>query len=589
MGRRGVVTAGHYLAATAGFRIMEQGGNAIDAAAAMGFCVNLVEPNMCGLGGEMPTLIYSAEEKKTYALSGMGWSPEALTIDWCREHNIDLIPGDGHLPACVPSIIGSWGLALARFGTMSFAQVMAPAIELAEDGYAMYPTLHKFLVDNRAQIEALYPTTFEVFYPNGEAPQVGDLVRNLDWAGVLKQLCAAEADAAGKGRIAGIEAAVDVFYRGPIAERIVDYITSTPVRDKSGEAHSGLLSLADFADWEATLEEPVTVNYKGLDMHKCSSWTQGPVFSQQLTLLDGLDLKAMGHNTADYLHHYTECAKLAFADREAYYGDPLMDNVPFDVLLSQDYADTRRSLIGDAASTELRPGDVGQGIPEFAIREVLEDNQRALGIAGGANRVLTTSNPHKGDTTHLDAIDAQGNMVSCTPSGGWIHESPVVPGLGFPLGTRAQMFFLNAERPNALAPRKRPRATLTPSMVTRQGEPYMAFGTPGGDTQDQITLQFFLNYVEFGMNLQEALDAPVVFSEHFPSSFYPRERYPARLVVEGRIPDAVIEELGKRGHDIKRVSDWDDSRALAIRYDAARGLIHGGASPRNTIAYALGW
>jgi len=587
MGTRGVVTSGHYLATAAGLRIMEQGGNAIDAAAAMCFCLNLLEPHMNGIGGEVPTLIYSAKEKRVFAISGMGWSPKAFTIEWCRREGIDLIPGDGYLPACVPAVVDTWAVALARFGTMSFSQVLQPAIELAEGGFPVYEGLHENLAANLHKFTKLYPTTGEIYCPNGRAPEIGEIFRNPDWAGVLKIMCRAEADAKHKGRIAGIEAARDAFYKGEIAERIIDFITGNPVEDASGTAHAGLLSYEDMAGWRAAVEEPVSLNYRGLDVHKCSSWTQGPVFLQQLALLEGFDLKAMGHNSADYLHTLIECAKLAFADREAYYGDPLFDEVPFDVLLSKEYAAERRNLIGAKASYELRPGDVGRSVPDYVTFDVAEDNRRALNLL--KRQISDPGSGHGGDTTHLDAIDREGNMVAATPSGGWIGSSPVIKGLGFPLGTRGQMFYLNPKRPNALEPHKRPRATLTPTLVTRDGEPFMAFGTPGGDNQDQWTLQFFLNYVDFGMNVQEALDAPTVHSAHFPSSFYPRTAHPGRLVAENRIPDEVIAELRRRGHEVVLTDGWSNGRVMGIRYDGTRGVIMGGVSPRGKIGYALGW
>ena len=366
--------------------------------------------------------------------------------------------------------------------------------------------------------------------------------------------------------MAGIEAARDAFYKGEIAERIIDFITANPVEDASGSAHAGLLTYEDFAEWEADFEEPVSFDYHGLEVSKCSSWTQGPVFVQQLALLEGFDLAAMGHNSAEYLHTVIECAKLAFADREAFYGDPLFDDVPFDRLLSEDYAARRRSLVGERASLEMRPGDLGQGIPTYATRDVAEDNRQALQLEAREIRDLGLGHAHLGDTTHLDAVDAEGNMVAATPSGGWLGTSPVIRGLGFPLGTRGQMFYLNPSRPNALAPRKRPRATLTPSLVMRDGEPYMVFGTPGGDSQDQWTLQFFLNHAHFGMGLQQALDAPTVHSVHFPSSFYPRKAYPGRVVAEGRIGGDVVAELERRGHEVELANDWANGKPMAIRY-----------------------
>jgi len=589
MGTRGVVTSGHYLASAGGFRIMGQGGNAVDAAAAMCFCLNLLEPHQNGLGGEVPVLVYSAKEGKTFAISGMGWAPEAFTIDWCRQHHIDLIPGDGYLPACVPAMVGTWALALARFGTMSFAQVLQPAIELAEHGFPVYSGLHEHLAENAQKYAELYPSTGELYCPGGQVPEVGEVLRNPDYASVLRAMCRAEAAAQARGRIAGIEAARDVFYRGEVAEKILDFIASSPVQDASGAAHTGLLSYDDLAEWHASVEEPVTQNYRGLEVHKCPPWTQGPVFLQQLAILDGFDLRSLGHNSADYLHVWIECAKLAFADREAYYGDPLFDDVPLDVLLSEAYAAERRGLIGAEASCELRPGDVGHGVPTYATFDVAADNRRALGLRGRSSHDPDPGHGRGGDTTQLEAVDVRGNMVAATPSGGWIGSSPVIRGLGFPLGTRGQMFYLNPERPNALAPHKRPRATLTPTLVTRDDEPFMVFGTPGGDSQDQWTLQFFLNVIDFGMNLQEALDAPTVYSLHFPQSFYPRDAHPARVMAEGRIAREVIAELERRGHEMILDGDWVHGKVMGIQYDKAHGVILGGASAKGNIGYAFGW
>ena len=589
MGRQGVVTSGHYLATAAGFRIMEQGGNAIDAAASMAFCLNLLEPHMNGIGGEVPALIYSARDRKAFAISGMGWSPEAFTISWCRDRGIDLVPGDGYLPACVPASVDTWAVAVSRFGTKSFSEILQPAIELAKDGFPLYEALREHLdADARFYLER-YPTTAAIYCPGGRVPEVGELIRNPDWAATLELMCDAERSAEGRGRVAGIEAARDVFYKGEIAERMVDFVTRHPVLDATGEAHAGLISYEDLAEWRAAVEAPVSFRFRGLDVHKCSSWTQGPVFLQQLALLDGFDLGGMGHNSVDYIHTLIECAKLAFADREAYYGDPAFDPVPFDVLLSPSYNSDRRRRVGPRASLKMRPGDVGDGVPVFATVDVVEDNRRALGLEGRSIRDLSVKSGNPGDTTHLDAVDSEGNMVAATPSGGWIKSSPVIQGLGFPLGTRGQMFYLNPDRPNALAPRKRPRATLTPTLVTRAGCPYMVFGTPGGDTQDQTTLQFFLNYEIFGMNIQEALDAPTVHSVHFPSSFYPRTAFPGGMVAEGRIAPEVVAQLRRRGHDVAVTGDWQTGKVMAVRYDEEKGVICGGVSPRRAVGYAIGW
>jgi len=456
------------------------------------------------------------------------------------------------------------------------SDVAAPAIELAETGFPVYDELAETIEGLRDLFVERYPTSAQVYLPGGKLPSPRSLLANLDWAKTLRSLCRAEAKS--KGRLAGIQAARDEFYKGEVARQIVGYISSYPVLDDSGKAHTGLLSLEDMAEWQAILEEPVALDYRGLLVHKCSSWTQGPVFLQQLAILEGINLVTLGHNSADYLHTWIECAKLAFADREAYYGDPKFDDVPFETLLSKEYAAERRLLIGSRASPELRPGEVGRGYPDYVNRDIVIDNRRSMALGG-----------HTGDTTHLDVADAAGNMVACTPSGGWFSSSPVIPGLGFPLGTRGQMFYLNAQRPNALAPRKRPRATLTPTLVTKGGHPFLAFGTQGGDAQDQWTLQFFLNLVEFGMNLQEAVDAPSVHSEHFPSSFYPRDAHPNLVFAEGRIPAGVLKALEDKGHQIAVQEDWVHGRVLAVEYDHETGVLQGAASPKGLISYAMGW
>jgi gamma-glutamyltranspeptidase / glutathione hydrolase len=481
---------------------------------------------------------------------------------------IDLIPGDGLLPATVPSQVDNWITALDQFGTLPLAAVLAPSIELARDGFAMYHGLRRCLTGSEARFREEWPSTAAVFLPDGEVPRWGDRFHNPDWGAACEQLVRAEQAASGS-RSDRLQAARSFFYRGPIAERIADFSASTSVRDASGSSHSGLLAYEDLAAYHAQAEEPVTYQYRGLDVHKCGPWCQGPVFLQQLALLQGFDLAALGHNSLDAIHLIVEAAKLAFADREFHYGDPQFASVPLDRLLSEEYNRARRALIDpEAASADLRTGDAGPR---------------------PARLVLGNTAPYDHDTTHLDVIDGEGNMIAATPSGGWIQSSPVIPGLGFPLGTRGQMFSLDPDHPNCLQPGKRPRATLTPSLVTYNGEPWMVFGTPGGDQQDQWTLQFFLNVVDFGMDVQAALDAPTFHTQHFPSSFYPRSAFPKRLVVEARIPAEVRDELARRGHEIVVTGDWANGRVLAIRFDRARGLIFGGASPRNETGYAIGW
>lgn len=568
-GRTGVTAAGHYLAAAAGMEMLRAGGNAIDAGVAMGFCEAVLEPQSNGIGGESPILIHHAKSGRTVAINGQGVAPAAATIGRYRELGIDLIPGDGLLAATVPSQVSNWILALAEFGTLSLSQVLAPALDLAANGFAMTHGLRRCIAANRDRFREEWPGSAALYLPDGEVPVWGDRLRNPEWAAAFAGLARAEADHAAGGRLSGLEAARDVFYRGPIAERIAAFCRDERFRDASGGLHGGLLTYEDLASYRSRIERPAVVGYRGLEVHKCGPWSQGPVFLQQLTLLEGYDLAGLGHNSADYVHTLVECAKLAFADREHYYGDPEFVDVPLDRLLSAEYAAERRLLVDAArASMAMRPGDVGPR----PLKPILGDERS-----------------YNHDTTHLDAVDAEGNMMAATPSGGWIQSSPVIPGLGFPLGTRAQMFSLDPAHPNALQPGKRPRTTLTPSLVTRGGRPWMVFGTPGGDQQDQWTLQFFLNVVEFGMSVQEALDAPTFHSQHFPSSFYPRAQHPGLVVLEGRIPEAVRAELRRRGHRVEVTGDWANGRVLAVRTDPARGLIFGGASPRLETGYAVGW
>jgi gamma-glutamyltranspeptidase / glutathione hydrolase len=584
-GTRGIVAGGHYLAADAGAGIMRNGGNAVDAVAAMGFCLNILEPHQNGLGGEVPVILYSAKEKKAHVISGQGWIAAKFTIDYCRDHEIDLIPGDGYLPACVPAIVDTWAVAVERFGTMSFSEILAPAIELAEKGFPVYEDLHNFLKIQESRIKELYPSTFQIFYPGNTIPEIGQIIKNPDFAKTLKLMCEAEDSAKEKGRSEGIRAARDVFYKGEIADKIIEFISNNPVKDASGQSHAGLLSLDDFAEWHAEIEEPISIKYRGLDVHKCSSWTQGPVFLQQLKLLEGFDLKELGHSSPEYIHTIVECGKLAFADRETFYGDPKFDKVPLDVLLSSKYADKRRDRISGEASMTLIPGDPGTKLPEYNLLDVRRDNRRALGFNPFVNSGADIKADR--DTTHLESVDSDGNMVAAVTSGGWIHSSPVIPGLGFALGTRGQMFYLNSDRPNALEPHKRPRTTLTPTLVTKNGAPYMAFGIRGGDSQDQWTLQFFLNFVDFKMDLQQALDAPHMHIEHMPGSFYPRTAFPGKVNLDMRIPPEVVKDLEKRGHIVNRM-DYR-LRGMCVMQVPLTGKLSGAVCSESEYGKVEGW
>lgn len=569
VGRTGVVAAGHYLAAAAGMEILRAGGNAVDAGVAMGFCLAVLEPQSNGIGGESPILIHQARSGRTVVINGQGPAPRSATVEWFRERGMDLIPGDGLTAACVPSQVSNWLTALAEFGTFPLAAVLTPALTLARQGFPASHGLARCLAANRERFLAEWPGSAGVYLPEGRVPQWGDRIANPAWADTFSGMVEAEREGFSQGRSSGLDRAHDWFYRGPAAERIANFSQHESFRDASGRQNPGLLRYDDLADFHAVVEDPVTLDYRWLTVCKCGPWSQGPVFLQQLSLLAGFELRRMGHNTADYVHTVVEAAKLAFADREYYYGDPAFVRVPLERLLSDAYAAARRSEIDPArASLDLRPGEAGPR----PLRLVLGDERS-----------------YNQDTTHLDAIDAEGNMMAATPSGGWISSSPVIPELGFPLGTRAQMFSLDPEHPNCLQPGKRPRTTLTPSLVLQEGRPWGVFGTPGGDQQDQWTLQFFLNMVEFGMSVQEALDAPSFHTQHFPSSFYPRAQHPGSLYLEDRIDRKVADELAGRGHRVEWSGPWAHGRVLGVRIDRDRGWICGGASPRLETGYAIGW
>ena len=535
---------------------------------------------MNGPAGEVPILIYLAAEDRTFAISGQGTAPAAATIEQMRSLGLDRIPGDGLLPATAPAALDAWCQLLERFGTLRFEDVVAPARKLAGDGFPMYPFLQGVLGMLELRFRREWPTSAELYLP---VKRIGERQTNPAYAALLEELVEAERDSG--SREAGIRAARDTFYRGRAAEQIEKFL-ATPVRDASGTAHSGLLSADDLARYAGRIDDPVSAQYRGGEVWKCPPWTQGPVFLQQLVLLEGFELAAMGHNSTDALHTLLECAKLAYADRDACYGDPLFSDVPLPELLSKRYAEVRRAQIDpERASLELRPGlgKLPQGWPLLAEGDAPSLEPQAMATEQERSRVASG----RADTTHLDAADRWGNLVSATPSGGWIPSSPVIPELGFPVGTRGQMFSLDPTHPNSLAPGKRPRATLTPSMARLPDGRRVAFGTPGGDQQDQWTLQFFLNTVDFGMrDLQAAIDAPTVHTCHMIESFYPRLFRPGLSVAEERIPDETIHELAGRGHRMHRSGPWDHGRVLAVARHPETGLCEAAASPRSRVAYA---
>ncbi len=587
-GTFGMVASTHWLATAAGMAVLEKGGNAFDAAVAAGFVLQVVEPHLNGPAGEVPVIGWDAAGAGTFVLDGQGprpprppWRPTRPSgLTWCRA------PGCWP-PACPPRSAPGC-CCWRRYGTMRPGDVLQYAIGYARDGYPMLPTASASIEAVAPVFREHWPSSAEVYLANG-VPAAGARFANPVLAAVYERIVA-EAQAAGSDREAQIEAARRAFYEGFVAEAIAGYLDGAEVMDITGERHRGVLSGDDLARWRASAEAPVTAQFRGYTVCKTGPWGQGPVFLQQLALLDGFDLDGMGAGSPELIHVITEASKLAFADREAFYGDPRHSDIPLDELLSAQYAERRRKLIGEESSAELLPGDPGGvpgRLPEYALGRF--GGRAATGAgAGEPTAAFGVAAPTlgPGDTCHLDVADRFGNMVSATPSGGWLQSSPVVPGLGFCLGSRAQMFSLTPGFASSLAPGRRPRTTLSPSLALRDGEPYLAFGTPGGDQQDQWTLAVFLNHAVFGMNLQEAIDFPAFHTDHFPSSFYPRESLPRSLAVESRVSEQAVADLRRRGHEVDVRPPWSLGRVSAIARSG--GFLYAGANPRGMQGYAAG-
>ena len=590
LGTFGVVTSTHWLASQAGMSLLERGGNAFDAAVAAGFVLQVVEPHLVGPAGEVPIVFHSVRTGRTEMLCGQGPTPAGATLAHYQSLGLDLIPGNGLLPAVIPGAFDAWMLMLRDHGTLSVRDALEPAIYYAEHGHALMPRISNTIAGLKDFFEAHWPTTAEVYLPGGAVPEARKLFRN-PWLARTWRRVLSEAEAAGGNRERQIDAARDAFYRGFVAEEIDRYARNTEVMDESGRAHRGVLTAADMAGWSATYEAPLTYDYHGYTVAKAGAWSQGPVFPQTLALLKEADLGAAGPASAEFVHKVTEAMKLAFADREAYYGDPAFVDVPLEALLSDAYNAERRLLLGDTASHELRPGIVpGYEAQVARVMDTLSRLSKVTQIGAASSEPTMAdmrASAKRGDTTHVDVIDRWGNMVSATPSGGWFQSSPVIPGLGFGLNTRAQMFWLVPDLPCTLAPGKRPRTTLTPSLALRDGAPYMVFGTPGGDQQEQWQLQLFLRHVHHGLNLQEAIDLPMSHTMHFPTSFYPRDRKPGHLAVETSFGAEVIADLRARGHRIEEVPEWTVGRLTAASRDPD-GLLHAAATPRLMQAYAVG-
>jgi gamma-glutamyltranspeptidase / glutathione hydrolase len=562
-GTFGMVASTHWLASAAGMAVLEQGGNAFDAAVAAGFTLQVVEPHLNGPGGDLPALLWPAGGEPV-VLCAQGTAPRAATIARYRDElGLELVPGTGPLAAVVPGAFGGWLAMLRDYGTLPLADVLRFAIGYAEHGYPAIPQVAGAIRNVEQLFRDEWTTSAEIYLP---IPEPGALHRNPTLAETYARVLAES-----KGEV---DAALDCWYRGFVAEALLRF-QEREWMDSSGERHAGLLAEADLRDWQPSYEQPLAVDYAGLTVFKAGPWSQAPVFLQQLRLLEGFDLVGMGLGSAQYIHVVTECAKLAFADREAWYGDPAFADVPIDDLLSRDYAEERRALVGDEAAAELRPGSPGGREPRLAAPV------QGVPVAPGVGE------PTRGDTVHIDVVDRHGNMVSATPSGGWLWGAPVVPELGFCLGTRAQMFWLDEGLPNSLEPGKRPRTTLSPTLAGRGGDPYLALGTPGGDQQDQWTLHTLLAHAHFGLDLQASIDAPGHHTEAFPSSFYPRETRVRHVAVEERAGDEAIAGLRARGHDVEVSAPWSLGRVSAVgREDDGR--VKAGANPRGMQGYAAG-
>jgi len=584
-GTFGMVASTHWLASAAGMATLEQGGNAFDAAVAAGLTLQVVEPHLNGPGGDAPILLYDAARGEPVVVCGQGPAPSAATIPRFLELGLELVPGSGLLAACVPGAFDAWLLLLRDYGTLPLAEVMRFPIHYAEHGFPMLPRIADTIAEAAPLFREEWPSSAELWLDGGRAPRPGGMWRNATLAGTWRRLVA-DAEAAGLDRETQIQAGRDAFLRGFVAEAIADFVARAEVMDSSGRRNRGLLSGDDMAAFAASYERPVTFEHRGLTVCKAGPWSQGPVQLQALALLEGFDLEAMGHLSGDYVHTVLECAKLAFADREAWYGDPAFTDVPLETLVSGSYAAERRALVGDEASFDLRPGSPDGRAPVLPRIPVLAETV-AAGFGVGEPTLGRSDGPLEGDTCHVDAVDRHGNMVSATPSGGWLHSSPAIPGLGLCLGTRAQMFWLTEGLPNALAPGKRPRTTLTPSLGLRDGEGVIAWGTPGGDGQDQWSLQFLLSHLDFGLNLQEAIDAPAFTSTHFPSSFYPRLAEPGHVEIESRAGQGVIEGLRARGHDVGIAEPWSIGRLSAVSR-SPDGTLRAAANPRGMQGYAAG-
>ncbi|MFH8791595.1 gamma-glutamyltransferase family protein [Streptomyces sp. NPDC017941] len=594
-GTFGMVSSTHWLASQTAMAVLEDGGNAYDAAVAAGFVLHVVEPHLNGPAGEVPIILAPAGGD-VRVLCGQGVAPAGATVAHYRDTlGLALVPGTGPLAAAVPGAFDAWMLLLRDHGTKTLAEVLKYAVGYAEDGHPPVERVTGTVETVRELFETEWTTSAEVYLPGGRPPTPGELFGNPRLAATWRRLVAEAEAAGGAGRAAQIEAARTVWRTGFIADALVRQ-AARPTLDTSGEHHTGTLTAADLASWSAGYEDPATYDWNGWTLCKAGPWSQGPALLQQLALLPG-ELPPPG--SAAYVHLLVEGCKLAMADREAWYGDAAP--VPLAELLSEDYNAGRRALIGEQASHELRPGRPGGRAPLLSahVRALAAGGAPALrapndtAAAGAGEPTVAHDGGTRGDTCHLDIVDRWGNMVAATPSGGWLQSNPVVPELGFPLGTRLQMAWLEEGLPDSLTPGRRPRTTLSPSLALKDGVPVMAFGTPGGDQQDQWQTHFFLAValrpaIRGGLDLQGAVDAPNWHTESFPESFYPRGMRPGSLVVESRTDAGVVAELRRRGHHVTVGGPWSEGRLCAVARDPRTGVLSAAANPRGMQGYAVG-
>jgi gamma-glutamyltranspeptidase/glutathione hydrolase len=579
-GTFGMVASSHWISSAVAMRALEQGANAFDAAATAGFVLQVIQPHMTGPAGEVPMILAPAGDKPLRVLAGQAPAPKAATIAAYRDAGFAMIPGTGLMAAGVPGAFDAWMLLLRDYGTMRLREVLEPAIGYARAGHPVLRAVSDAISAVAHVFASEWTSSAEVYLADGRPPRPGALYSIPALADTYERILA-EAEAGGGGREAEIERARKTWREGFVAEAIDTFCREGRALDSSGERHGGLLRADDMAAWEAGYEDPLLYDYHGITLAKCGPWSQGPVMAQQLALLKGFDLEAMDPAGPEFVHVVVECAKLAFADREKFYGDPNFADVPMGELLSDSYNDHRRELVADEASLALRPGEV----PGFGAKAILVGSPGGE-MMGAGEPGHALESQMRSDTVHIDCADRFGNMISATPSGGWLQSSPAVPGLGFPLGTRMQMFWLAEDHPSGLVPGKRPRTTLSPSFALRDGKPWLAFGTPGGDGQDQWPLTALLRHLHHRLNLQEAIDLPQFQSFHFPNSFWPREAEPGVLVVEGNMPPGTVEALRARGHRLEQSAPWSIGRMMAVARED--GLLKGAASSRFKQIYAIG-